>query len=146
MPSALSSGITSETPAWAQESILFWEESNLAFANSCSSIYFNYIMILPVNVDFPESTWPTNTIFTLSLAKKLVLKYLLASQSVDINFCKLISGSPWRRTTFSCYSTGFFSFTSLTCYVLLGSIAFCNLFNYLRSPPVETTCKYNNCF
>jgi hypothetical protein len=137
----------SEIPACYQDSILFWAESCLALANSCSSISFNYLMIFPVKVDFPESTWPMNTIFAFDLAKKLVLRYLLESQSNDINFWMLIYGSPWRIITFYCYSTGcFFSFTSLRVYCLLGLLEFCIFLSYFKSPPFAITCIYNNCF
>jgi len=73
--------MTSDTPACAHDYILCCDESCLALANYCSSTYFNYMMMLPVKVDLPESTCPTKTILTLSLARNEVLRYLLVSQS-----------------------------------------------------------------
>ena len=85
-------------------------------------------MMLPVRVDFPESTWPMKTMFTFSLAKKLVLRYLEGSQLVANNFWMLISGSPDLTITFYFYSA---SFTTLTFCYCLG--AFGSLFFFLSS-------------
>jgi len=89
LPSALSSGITSEIAASYQASILFAFASCLFLASSCSSTSLSYLIIFPVRVDLPESTCPMKTILAFYFARKSVLMYF-PSYFVEKSFWILI--------------------------------------------------------
>lgn len=142
LPFNLSFGSTSAINANYQAYICFSLAYCLFLVSSCSSTNFNYFMIFPVKVDFPESTCPMKIKLADYKWNESIFEYLFGYHYLALSSFAVIVGSSFLIITYYFYYFGFYLGFCSTGFFLFAYFFFFFL-SRLKSKPLNFFIRYS---